>query len=298
MRPDPLARPMAATNPASPRSARDCCAAGGNAPIVGRRERSHPQTSPAISAPPPPPSVSGIEPIVTLSNPTSRPIARPPVRKAMSVRSLDRNGCPTRGTTRFRSCVEADEGHDVADVDLRAWRDRHFLTPAQSMSAGTRHAPCRPNRSTISANVRPCRCARGHIDLDHVTRDRAHHVLAFDLRADHAALPQRSPPTVPRAGSRHLPAVSYRHAGQHPRRRAGCARPPRAGRFVPRARSPCVRRLSKPDTREPGISDRGDCPTWPERRRTTQPRVFAASSLRLTPISRGATSGTKSNTRM
>src|SRR3990172_8531526 len=49
----PLAGPMQATNPPRPRTLGDCCPAGGNAPIVGLRERNHPQIRLAIGAPPP-----------------------------------------------------------------------------------------------------------------------------------------------------------------------------------------------------------------------------------------------------
>ena len=101
----------------------------------------------------------------------------------MSVRSLERNGCPILGTTRS-DLVEADQRHDVADIDLRPRRDRHL--PAVTCQA-RRNTPraVSPTCSTISLNGPTMQVAGRYKHLEHLARDRTHDVLAFDLRSDH-----------------------------------------------------------------------------------------------------------------
>ena len=109
----------------------------------GERERSQPHTSPAMIAPPAPPSVSGTDPAMNVIRPIRKPAAMPPAKKAMSVRSLARMTCPTDSRDLLDVLGDANQRHDVADVDARCRRERHLLATPGELAAGTRRAPGR-----------------------------------------------------------------------------------------------------------------------------------------------------------
>ncbi|MNN09720.1 hypothetical protein D3C81_1226140 [compost metagenome] len=73
----PELMPTMATNAASPKSFSSWHAAVGMAPNILCLDRAQPNTRPDSSAPPPAPSVSGIEPMRQTSRPISRPTSTP-----------------------------------------------------------------------------------------------------------------------------------------------------------------------------------------------------------------------------
>ncbi len=99
----PDCNPTTATKPARPRSRSSVEAAVGKLPIVMLRLRYQPKARPASNAPPPLPSVSGMDPIRITSNPTSRPTTIPKPWKTKSVLSLWTMTGPTRFATRCTS---------------------------------------------------------------------------------------------------------------------------------------------------------------------------------------------------
>src|SRR5215470_10567390 len=103
--PGPAEMPTTAMNTLRPTEFMNHTVDDGMRPNDGRTDRSHPNTSPAISAPPAVDSVSGTPATFHTSAPTSAPSVIAPPMKATSATSLGRSATPSSLTTAAVSWV-------------------------------------------------------------------------------------------------------------------------------------------------------------------------------------------------
>jgi hypothetical protein len=148
----PLASPIAAMKPPSPRSLRVCRAAGGNAPMCGRCPRSYPQKSRAI-------------------RPRRADRKRPGLHADQSDRQADRNPGGEEGDAGAIAVAQhvpnlcdglldaagrAHRRHDVAELDFCFRRQRDLLASALQVTQNIPGASS-PMRVTSSVKAQPCR---------------------------------------------------------------------------------------------------------------------------------------------
>ena len=96
----------------------------GMRPNVGRTERNHPATIPAMSAPPAVDSVSGTPPIFN----TSEPISAPTTMAGADERDVGNIGWPIRNTQALVMAMflcAADDVENVTAIDLRVGQNRN-----------------------------------------------------------------------------------------------------------------------------------------------------------------------------
>ena len=130
----PALRPTTPMKTHSPTVSKIQIAGSGIRPKNGYTDRSQPNTSPMIRAPPLAVRVSGRPPTVTESRPTSPPSTMPVPTKIMSVAVVGRSAYPSSFDRPLDLGLRADQAQHVAPIDARSGGNGDLLPGPHELS--------------------------------------------------------------------------------------------------------------------------------------------------------------------